>query len=359
VALSTQYGWQSKAKSKKRANLQKHKFNNIGDLPAVVLLAGTEEYWLDHFVKVIIGVGVPADARDFNLDQFYASDITAAKAVEAARLFPMMAEKRVVIIKDIEKMSAKDVGMLAQYAGKPNKSTCLVLTKRNSDFRTKALKLLKESSYYIECKPLYENKIIPWLEAEVKKNNYTIKPDAASLLAMQVGTNLTVLASELEKLMLYKGDSKTIEIADVAAAAGFRKDFTIFALQNAMGERKLELALEIYGRIKNATSAQAILFQLAKFFTNILISTGFQSSQTDNAKLAKITRMHSYFVRDLHKFKQRYSVSELENALENIRYVDFSLKNFPVKETLLLQLLFVNIVKGVPYNLLPFSKEMD
>ncbi|MFQ5633069.1 MAG: DNA polymerase III subunit delta [bacterium] len=332
------------------------KFKTPADLPPVVLLAGAEGYLIERYTQHLIDVGVAQDMRDFNLDTFYCPDTGAKRILEIARSFPMMAEKRMVVVKDANKLPAGDMSALVKYAAQPSQTTCLVLLSRSTEMRQKALKELSKKVVFVECKKLYESQATTWIEKELKAKDRKIQRDAISLLVMQVGTNLRDLMNEIEKLLLYVDANREITSADVAAVAGFRKEYTIFALQNALGERDLKLALDIYDRIRQGMAIQAILFQISKYFTKLLIATGFAPGKSDG-ELAKLTQTHTYFVKELHKHKSKYSGLELENALENIRQVDFVLKTFPAQENLLIQQLFTHIVRGFSAKRLPFSSK--
>ena len=103
---------------------------------------------------------------------------------------------------------------------------------------------------------------------------------------------------------------------------------------------------------------QVILSQLARFFNNLLIAKGFEPGRGQDGELAKATGTSPYFVKDLHRFKRNYSIQELENALENLRQVDYSLKTHSIQQDLLMELLLLQIVEGFSAERLPFAKTM-
>ena len=335
------------------------KIKSAADLPAVIMLAGAESYLLDKYTEKIIATGVPDDLREFNLDLFYGAEVGARQVVDVASSYPMMAEKRLVILRDFNKMIPKDQKLLLGYVNKPSPTTCLVLVSRNADSRAKTMKDLRAKAAFVSCKPMYENNVVKWIEKEIQAGGYFINPDATSLLVLQVGTSLQALKNEIEKILLYLGDEKTITREIVEEVAGVRKDYSPFAFQNALGARELEKALQIYHQIKYSNSNLALLAQLSRLFTNILIATGFDTSRQSNATLAQKTKMSPYFVNDLHKFKRKYSVGELFSALENIRHVDYILKLFPVNPESIMELLFVQIVKGYPAKRLPYAGKIS
>ncbi len=329
------------------------KIKKAEQVPPVVLLYGKENYLIDTYFQHLIDVAVPRDMRDFNLDILYGTDVSAQKVIAIARSYPMMAERRMVVIKDVHKMSPTDLKGLAQYSEKPTDTTSLVLLAQGADMRKKALATLKKNSASIECKPLYDNQIEAWLVRELKQKEYTIDRDAAALLALQVGTNLQDLVNEIEKLLLYIGERRHITAADVGAIAGVRNEFSIFALQNALGRRDLKRVLYIYKQLRLTMNVQAMIFQLTKFFTNLLIAREF--NQGNKAELAKLTRTSVYFVGDLIAFSRKYSLKELTDALDSLRTADYNLKTWPVDEKLMMEMLFTHIVKGYEARHLPFA----
>lgn len=334
------------------------KFATAADLPPVLFLAGDEEFLIERDLSRLIDIGVPPEQRDFNLDKLYSPDAGARQIIEIARSFPMLAAKRMLIVKDIDKLPAADLNALVRYTEKPNPSTCLILIVRRLQLRQKALQALKRKAHFIEYKALYESQTIQWVEQELRERRRRIHRDAISLLVTQVGTNLRDLSNEIEKLLLYVADDAEISSEDVARVAGVRKEFTVWALQNALGERDAARAMAIYDRLRQGTAAQIILFQLARYFTNLLIALDYDAGTKSDAELAKVTNTHPYFVKEFHQHKRKYSLQLLENALENIRQVDYTLKTFSIDESVLIQQLFIYIVKGYPAQRLPFARKI-
>lgn len=335
------------------------KVKTATDLPAVIFLAGAENYLIDRHTEKIIAVCVPQDLREFNFDLLYGSDVDARRVIDIASSYPMMAERRLVIVRDFNKMAPNDQKKLLAYAEKPNESTCLVLISRSAEAKSQTTKKLEETTAFVSCKPLYENQVVTWIEKEVKDLSFQISPDASAFLAMQVGTDLQTLKNEIDKIILFLGEAKDITREVIVQVAGMRKEYTIFAFQNALGSRDLKQALWIYQNIKYSQSNLGIIAQLSRFFTNILIATGYGTSRQESSELAKKTKMSPYFVNDLHKFKRNYSAEELLSALENIRHIDYILKQFPVHSESIMELLFVQIVKGYSVDKLPYAGKIS
>ena len=334
------------------------KIKTANELPPVVFLAGPETYLVDQYVLKLIEIGTAPETRDFNLDVLLAADVDIRRIVELARSYPMMSDRRVVVVKDIQKLAASDLSGLIDYCKKPNQSTCLILTQPDVSKQNKSLQQLQKLTLYVPCKPLYENQVVGWIEKHLKSLGYEIEPSAATLLAVQVGTNLHDLKNEIEKILLYVDERRHIETEDVARVVGFRKEFSLFSLQNAIGRKNLEDALRICRILLIGKPPQAIILHLAQFFHNLLITSGFKPSAKSDDELAKLTSTSRYFIRDLYQFKARYSVAEIENALEILRQVDYSLKNYSVNDKMMLEQVIIQIVKGYPAHELAFVSKI-
>lgn len=323
----------------------------------VYFFAGEEACLIDDGIDLLVAALVSPDNRDFNFDVLYGSETPASRVIEIATSYPMLADHRTVIVRDLQKMSNADLMALAAYAGRSNRTTHLILATPEKDLRKKALDKLKSSSCFVECTPLYDNQVPAWIQSEVKRHGCTISDAAAQWMASEVGNNLLYLRSEIEKLRLFLGERKEIVEDDVAAVTGSRREFTIFALQNAVGEKNISGALRILDRLmQQRMNATSILYGLSRHFGNMYVAHGFGRSREDLARLASRTRISPFFIPQLVRAANTYSVTEIAQALEVLRWCDYSMKTQSLSELLTIRLAVVAIVRQVPVNYLPFVR---
>lgn len=322
----------------------------------VYLFAGEEVCLIDDGVDLLIKAVVTTESRDFNFDIFYGSEISASRVIEIATSFPLLAEHRTVMVRDVQKMSNSDLSVLATYAAHPNRSTHLILTASEKELRKKSLEALKNNSCFIDCKPLYDNQVPAWIKQEVARLGCTIAEAAAQWMASEVGNNLLHLRSEIEKLRLFIGERQEITEEDVAAVTGFRREFTIFALQNAVGEKNLSGALRILDRLlQQKMNASTIIYGLSRHFGNTYMAHGFGRSRDELDKLATRTKIGGYFIPELLRAADCYSVAQITHALEILRLCDYTLKSQSIPELLALRLSLIAIVRHLPVHYLPFT----
>jgi DNA polymerase-3 subunit delta len=323
----------------------------------VYFFAGDEACLIDDGLDLLIAALVTPENRDFNFDVLYGSEVPASRVIEIATSFPMLSDHRTVIVRDLQKMSNADLTALAAYAGRPNRTTHLILAMQEKDLRKKALDKLKNASCFVDCAPLYDSQVPAWIRQEVKKHGCTITEEAAQWMANEVGNNLLYLRSEIEKLRLFLGDRKEITDDDVAAVTGSRREFTIYALQNAIGEKNISGALRILDRLlQQKMNAGGIVYGLSRHFGNMYVAHGFGRGREDMAQLAARTKINQFFIPQLVRAARAYSIAEIAHALEVLRLCDYSLKTQSLSELLTLRLAIITIVRQVPLRYLPFVR---
>ncbi len=309
----------------------------------VYMLYGGEDFLIEETADAILDAALTPDERGFNLDIMYGNESDAKDVISHASSFPMAAERRVVIVRDADKLSHAE--LLTHYIEQPSPTTCLILSCTKPDFRKKPFVNLKKKAVVVECKPLWENQIPTWISRKVKKDKREIHPDAASMLAAYVGSSLRELVNELEKLYIYTGEKKTIAVDDVAAVVGVSKEFSVFELQWAIGSCDVGKATEILERML-AQGEQPILMVavLTRFFQTLWKLHDIRRRGTQGNQ--------QYIQAGIFSFSDRYaqavgrfSVPQIEEAFLALSEVDEKLKSTSTDSKLLLQTFIVRVTR--------------
>jgi len=230
-----------------------------GKVKPVYFLCGSEDFFLDKLQEAAQGL-VPDDQKDFNFDLLYGQDVTVDRILDIARSYPMMAERRVLIVREFQALSKTTVltnddgggsslDEFIPYFENPNPNTLLVLIdNKKPNGRTKLGKTIKKSKHvgYYEFKEVPDYKlpdwIIEWAHSQYKKD---IDPVAAEMLAQYVGNNLLLLSTEIDKLCTFKDTSDTIREEDIKKIIGLYREYSAFELKDAVISRNLDQALFI------------------------------------------------------------------------------------------------------------------
>ena len=132
----------------------------------------------------------------------YGRDVSVEEIIASAKRFPMMAERQVLIVKEAQDLS-RTIEKLVPYIENPQPTTVLVLNYKYKkiDKRKKLYKATAKNGLIFESKPLYENQVADWIRRVLGGKKYQAEPKAAQMLVEFLGTNLSKISNELDKLM--------------------------------------------------------------------------------------------------------------------------------------------------------------
>ncbi len=234
----------SAQRSKKDANWLRTQID-ADEIAPIYLLHGPDDYERDQIVDQIVGAILNDATRAFNLDVLVGADLDVGDAVNRVTAFPMMAERRVVIVRRIEEVVESAARGFLQVITKPVESTVLVFTADKIDGRRKFFQELKKAAIDVEFRLPYDNELPGWIERRAQKICKHLTPEAVHLLAVSIGPKPRELANELEKLSLHTVDRQSITADDVAWIVGATRDASIFDFVDAVGLRERGRALRI------------------------------------------------------------------------------------------------------------------
>jgi DNA polymerase-3 subunit delta len=287
--------------------------------------------------------------RGFNLDVMYGSKVDAQDVVAHASSFPMMAERRVVVVKEPEKLATTDAARdaLAAYIKKPLESTSLVFVAEKPDFRKKLFSDLKKFAELIECKPLWDNEVPGWISERIAKLGKQASPEACRLLQAYAGNSLRGLQTEINKLFVFIGDKKQIEPEDVAGVVGETKGYTIFELQNAIGRRDCRTAIQIVERmLEHGESPQFMIVMLTRFFTQLYKLTELKQRRLSDREIASEIALSPFVVKQYLSHVANFSTEQIEQCFRSLLEADVTLKSTSRDPHLVMDLLVYALVKG-------------
>jgi DNA polymerase-3 subunit delta len=200
-------------------------------------LHGEEAYFIDVISDCIENEVLNESERAFNQTIVYGKDVDHLTIVDVARRYPMMSQHQVVILKEAQDM--KTLKDLQTYVERPLDSTILVICHKNGkyNFNSKFGKAVQANGVVFESKRLYENQVPNWIQDYLKDKKLQIKSDAAALIAEYLGTELSRVANELDKMAINLPPGTEINTKHIEEQIGISKDYNVFELQKALGQR--------------------------------------------------------------------------------------------------------------------------
>lgn len=298
------------------------------DFQPIYFLHGTESYFIDQVVQYAESKILTESERSFNQTVLYGKDTDHKTVVDNARRFPMMASHQVVILKEAQEMrTLKD---LQSYIEKPSATTILLVAYKHKRFNmnSKLGKALKNKAVILESKALYDNQLPGWIESYLKKRKFPITPQATGLIAEYVGTDLSKVVNELDKLILNLPAGTQITEKEVEANIGISKDYNVFELQRALGQRDVLKA----NRIVNYFSANprrnplpVVLGSLYNYFSKVY-QLHFLKSASEQDQLQALKLRSAFFLRDYKSAIRHYNFQRTEHVIGLLKEYDLKSK---------------------------------
>jgi DNA polymerase-3 subunit delta len=211
-----------------------------GEIAPAYFLLGEEPALRRRALECIRSAFNEDDGMPGTVVQLDGARATVSEIVDEARslpLFSLMVEgpARLVWVRDADRLAASDVAELAAYFEAPVAATCIVFEAGKVDKRKVIFKTIAKAAVLVDCEPpKRESDVAIWIEATLRNRGYAIEPDAVAYLLQMAGTRITVLEQELEKVMLYVGDSGTVHTTDLEGIMGRTREHSIFELTDAL-----------------------------------------------------------------------------------------------------------------------------
>jgi DNA polymerase-3 subunit delta len=268
--------------------------------------------------------------RDFNLDVVFGPEASAPAVLAQCAQFPMMAERRLVIVRGFEKLD--DNRRFQEYAAAPNPhAVVLLLCNAKPNTSAHPYRALKEKAVWSNFEALKPAALPGWLEKRFRARKVETEAGAAAVLAEMSGPDLRALQSEVDKLVTYVGERKRVTRNDVLRAAGHSAEQNPFELQDALGRGDLPKALAIADALlakagNRAGEAIRIVALLASHLTKLWKLTGCLANGIPQREWTRQTGIPPFFLRDYVPPAKRYGDRGVRRALEAMLAADLELK---------------------------------
>jgi DNA polymerase-3 subunit delta len=216
-----------------------------GNFEKVYLLQGEEALYIDLICDAIIEAALQEHERDFNQTIVYGRDADPGSLMAELRSYPLMAERRLVVLKEAQDM--KSIVDLEPYFDNPTDTTIFVICHKYGtvDSRKTVFKKVAKVALVFKSEKVQEYKLADWIMRQVKADGYGITEKAGILLADSLGNDLSRIVNELRKLYILVEKGTTLNDIHIEENIGISKDYNFFELSNAIASRNVVKAFEI------------------------------------------------------------------------------------------------------------------
>lgn len=297
----------------------------------IYFLNGEEPYFIDRITTMVEDNILTEDEKSFNLTVMYGNDVSMTAVTDTARRFPMMAERQIVVVREAQNI--KDFDNLLPYIEHFQPTTILLIAYKNkkADKRKNIFKKLGSTPncIYFESNKIYDNKVPDWIINYCKGKSYSITQKAAGILAESLGTDLSKIANEIDKLLLLLPKGGEIKEALVEEHTGISKDFNTFELQTAIIQKDHLKATRIINYFEANPKNNPLVLTIAtlfKYFLNLL-TYHYQKKTTPNTQeMAKLLGINPFFMKDFTDGARTYNAMKCAQVISLLREYDMKSK---------------------------------
>jgi DNA polymerase-3 subunit delta len=305
------------------SNLQKKIYHPI------YFLMGEETFYIDKISDFIADHVLTGPEKDFNQTIMYGKDTEPHTIIANARRFPMMSNYQVIIVREAQNI--KKIEDLESYVKNPLNSTILVINYKYKtlDKRKTFPKLVDQKGILFESKKIYDNQLPAWITSYLKNQQYAIAPQAAAMLSEYLGADLSKVANELDKLIISLPLGTQITPDHIEKNIGISKEFNVYELQNALGERDLLKAnriINFFGANPSSNPVPVVISSLFSYFSKLLNYQFLEDKSQNN--VASVLQVHPFFVKTYVTAAKHYNIKKLVEIVSILREYDMKSKGW-------------------------------
>lgn len=291
----------------------------------VYLLMGEEPFFIDLITDYIEEHALQDHEREFNQTVVYGLDTDPLNLVSVVKRYPMMAERQVVILREAQRM--KEIDKLLHIIENPVETSVLVIAhkEKNLDKRTKIAKAFAKNGVLLKSDKLRDYEVSGWIAHYCKTKKIRISSVAVQLLAEHIGSDLSRVVSELEKLSIAVPNETEVTPSLIEKHIGISKDYNVFELQKALAERDISRAFLIadhFGKNTKAHPLLAINGALSSYFTKVY---QYHYVKSESEAISEL-RIGPYFVKDYKGAARNYTPEKIERIFGYLRETDLKAK---------------------------------
>ncbi|QCD39651.1 DNA polymerase III subunit delta [Duncaniella sp. C9] len=293
-------------------------------LSPVYLLHGEEGYYIDELVKDFENL-IPEEERDFNLYTLYAPESGIETVMDVCHRYPMMAERQVVIVKEAQAVRADMLNKLHNYVAQPNPTTILVISCRGAQAKGKELlAAVRKNGVIFESKRLSERNILPVISDLIKEKKLNVDAKALSMLRDYIGTDLSRLYNEIDKLALILGQGAMITPEAIERNIGISKDYNNFELIDAIIARNAAKAFAIIEYFRNNPKSNPTVMTVSSLFNQFsnLLVYHYTRDKTQSGYMDALGLRSPWALKSYEAAARSYNVRQTIEIISAIREFD-------------------------------------
>ncbi|QCX54157.1 DNA polymerase III subunit delta [Elizabethkingia sp. JS20170427COW] len=297
----------------------------------IYFIHGEEPYYIDVISNALEENVLSEEEKDFNQTIIYGKDTNYREILSLARQYPMMGDHQFILVKEAQNLDLNEEisDELLKYIENPVPSTILVFAHKYKklDSRKKFVKALDKAKFLFYSEPVKDYQVPNWIQNQAQILGIKLAPNIAHLLAEYLGTDISRIANELQKLKLILKPDEVLDGKLVERHIGISNEYNVFKLIDALGKKDAERAMKIayyLGKNPKANPMVVIVSNVFNFFNNVLLyhTLKGQSAQA----IAQTMGVNPYFIKDFDQASKIYPLKYLTRIISILREIDLKSK---------------------------------
>lgn len=313
-------------------------------LKPVTYIYGTEDFIAGEALSAIKAAALTGGFDSMNLHVFEGAKATADEVVSAASTLPAFSPYRLIVVRNAEKLKAAVELELIPYIENPCPTTCLVFVSQEGkvDRGSPFFSLLAKNGFLRECSRLRDAELIQWIKKEAKSQGKEITPSATAKLLNAAGNRMRDIKGELERIILFALEKKTIEDSDVEDAGLDLREETVFGLSDAIGSRDMAKAMRIYNKVSGEDSLK-VLGAISRQIRTLFRVKALAKKGVTGPRLSGALKVPPFAVEGYVRRSRLFTEGELREAVKQLYAADRDFKSGRVPESVVLPRLITEL----------------
>jgi DNA polymerase-3 subunit delta len=302
----------------------------------IYLFAGEESYLIDKCLSKTENIFA---SNNLNKEVFYAAESSFEDILSAIQTIPFLSEKRIVIVKGVNKMKAIDAEKFSNYLMNSTDATnmsCLIFLY-NDNYKKETISKRKEfinkcisskNCICVDCRKRYESEIKDFIRNEFSQKGKTVAYDIVSRIIDENGTDLLNITNEIEKLSLFVGERKNIIRDDLENISGYTKEANVYALSSYIESKDLKKSMFVLERLLREGEEPVIILSVIASAVRKMLNAKSMIEEQDLpiAEIALALKIHNFYVKTFFENLQKHSINILKESLKEILKADIAIK---------------------------------
>lgn len=298
-----------------------------GEVAPVYCLYGEEEYRREQALNQLLDALLTKEARGLNLDQIRPGEAGTPSILGSVRTLPFLASRRVVLIRGVEELSREQQEELLVYLNDSCPTSCLVLTAKRLDLRTRLAAAIQKKGMLLRFDRLEADSLKESLLEAANDRGIRLHPEAVGLLMTLVGDDFRQLIYNMEKVALFVGEREEIRANDIEAMVGETRVKSIFQLTDAVSSSNLDVALRcLTSLVESGEEPLAIIGMLARQIRLLVRAKALQEQSVPVSRMTHEFHLPPRVVAALAEQSSSRSWRQLSGALQSLSGADVAIK---------------------------------